>query len=94
MRHRPDDEGNRRDSPRSGPKGFRRADNRLLDDIAERLMYADDIDSSDVTVGVKDAKVTLDGTDAPTPARRALRKWAASEDTETRIAELTAGRPA
>jgi osmotically-inducible protein OsmY len=62
MRHRPDNEGNRGSNPRSGPKGFRRADDRLLDDIAERLMYADDIDSSDVTVGVKDAKVTLDGT--------------------------------
>jgi osmotically-inducible protein OsmY len=47
---------------RRGPKGFKRSDVRLKDDIAERLMYSEDIDPSDVTLEVKDAKVTLDGT--------------------------------
>ena len=47
---------------RRGPKGYRRADNRLLDDIAERLMYRDDIDSSDISVEVSNSKVTLAGT--------------------------------
>lgn len=45
-----------------GPKTFQRADNRLRDDICERLMYRDDIDPSDVTVTVDGGEVTLDGT--------------------------------
>lgn len=45
-----------------GPKNFKRSDERLKDDIAERLMYRDDIDSSDVSLEVKDGKVTLEGT--------------------------------
>ena len=44
------------------PKGFKRSDERLKDDIAERLMYRDDVDSSDVSLEVKDGKVTLEGT--------------------------------
>jgi osmotically-inducible protein OsmY len=45
-----------------GPKNYRRSDSRLRDEIAERLMYHADIDSSDVTLEVEDAKVTLEGT--------------------------------
>ncbi len=48
--------------PRRGPKGFKRTDERLKDDIAVRLMYRHDIDSSDVILEVKDGKVTLEGT--------------------------------
>ena len=47
---------------RRGPKGFRRSDERILDDIATRLMSRDDIDSSEVTLEVKDAKAKLGGT--------------------------------
>jgi osmotically-inducible protein OsmY len=54
-------ETNRRPFPR-GPKGFKRSDERLKDDIAERLMYQNDIDVSDVSLDVKDSKVTLEGT--------------------------------
>ena len=46
---------------RSGPKGYTRSDDRLREDISERLMMADSIDPSDVSVTVKDAKVTLEG---------------------------------
>jgi osmotically-inducible protein OsmY len=46
---------------RTGPKGYTRSDDRLREDISERLMIADSIDSSDVSVTVKDAKVTLEG---------------------------------
>lgn len=46
---------------RRGPKGFRRSDERLKEELAERLMYRNDIDCSDVTLDVKDAKVTLEG---------------------------------
>ncbi len=44
-----------------GPKGYQRSDERLKEDISERLMEAHDIDSSEVTVEVKGAKVILEG---------------------------------
>jgi hypothetical protein len=47
---------------RTGPKGYTRSDERLREDLSERLMMADNIDSSEVTITVKDAKVTLEGT--------------------------------
>ncbi|HEX8755352.1 MAG TPA: BON domain-containing protein [Steroidobacteraceae bacterium] len=50
-----------------GPKGYQRSDERLREDISERLMQARYIDSSDVTVQVSAAKVTLEGT---VPERR------------------------
>lgn len=50
-----------------GPKGYQRSDERLREDISERLMQARFIDSSDVTVEVSGAKVVLDGT---VPERR------------------------
>ncbi|MGH8268531.1 MAG: BON domain-containing protein [Steroidobacteraceae bacterium] len=50
-----------------GPKGYQRSDERLREDISERLMQAQYIDSSDVTVQVSGAKVVLEGT---VPERR------------------------
>ena len=50
-----------------GPKGYQRSDERLREDISERLMQARHIDSSDVTVQVDGAKVLLEGT---VPERR------------------------
>jgi hypothetical protein len=50
-----------------GPKGYQRSDERLREDISERLMEARYIDSSDVTVEVSGAKVVLEGT---VPERR------------------------
>jgi hypothetical protein len=44
-----------------GPKGYQRSDERLNEDISERLMEAVHIDSSEVTVEVRDAKVVLEG---------------------------------
>lgn len=44
-----------------GPKGYQRSDERLKEDISERLMEAYHIDSSEVTVDVRGAKVTLEG---------------------------------
>jgi len=45
-----------------GPKGYQRSDERLREDISERLVRAERIDSSEVTVTVVAAKVTLEGT--------------------------------
>jgi osmotically-inducible protein OsmY len=63
MRHRTEHPWQERvwHAPR-GPKGYKRPDERLKDDIAERLMYRNDIDSSEVSLEVKDGVVTLDGT--------------------------------
>jgi hypothetical protein len=50
-----------------GPKGYQRSDERLREDICERLMGADHIDAADVSVEVKSGNVTLDGS---VPQRR------------------------
>ena len=72
-RRRPIGEGTREPDWRTerryppGPKGYQRSDERLREDISERLMEARYIDSSDVTVEVSGAKVVLEGT---VPERR------------------------
>jgi hypothetical protein len=45
-----------------GPKGYKRSDERIKEDICERLWRSDNVDSSEVTVTVKDGEVTLSGT--------------------------------
>lgn len=45
-----------------GPKGYQRSDERLREDISERLMMSSSVDSSEVTVNVSSGKVTLEGT--------------------------------
>ncbi|MCA8281383.1 BON domain-containing protein [Burkholderia cepacia] len=47
---------------RRGPKGYTRSDERIREDVCERLAHALDIDVSDVTVQVQDGCVVLDGT--------------------------------
>jgi hypothetical protein len=44
-----------------GPKGYKRSDERLKEDISERLMNMD-VDASEVSVEVQSGKVTLEGT--------------------------------
>ncbi|AZQ53336.1 BON domain-containing protein [Burkholderia cenocepacia] len=51
---------------RRGPKGYTRSDERIREDVCERLAHALEIDVSDVTVQVKEGRVELDGT---VPAR-------------------------
>jgi hypothetical protein len=50
-----------------GPKAYKRSDERVQEDIYERLIDAWEIDSSDVTVEVREGKVTLQGS---VPERR------------------------
>ena len=44
-----------------GPKGYRRSDERIHEDVCERLMEHPSIDASDVEVSVNDGDVTLTG---------------------------------
>ena len=51
-----------------GPKGYQRSDERLKEDISERLMSMGHyVDASDVSIDVKDGKVSLEGS---VPERR------------------------
>ncbi len=45
-----------------GPKGYRRSDERIREDINDRLMAHPDIDASDIEVSVADGVATLRGT--------------------------------
>jgi len=45
-----------------GPKGYRRSDERIRDDVSERLTEHDELDASDIEVKVQDGEVTLTGT--------------------------------
>lgn len=63
------------------PRGIRRSDPQLYEDICEALMQRDDLDCSDVTVAVREGEVTLEGT-VPQRSMRYL------------IEDLAAGHPA
>ena len=45
-----------------GPKGYQRSDERIREDINDRLMADDRIDASEIDVKVKNGEVTLTGT--------------------------------
>lgn len=45
-----------------GPKGYRRADARITEDLCEQLMHDDAVDARELTVRVEDGVVTLEGT--------------------------------
>ena len=60
----------RDDAPRRlgrGPKGYRRSDERILEDIYEHLLSTHHLDTSDVRIEVHDGTATLTGT---VPERR------------------------
>lgn len=45
-----------------GPKGYQRSDERIREDVCERLTHHSDIDASEIEVKVSNAEVTLSGT--------------------------------
>jgi hypothetical protein len=45
-----------------GPKGYRRSDDRILEEVSDRLMTHPDVDASDIEVRVAGGVVTLAGT--------------------------------
>lgn len=56
---------------RRGPKGYQRSDERIREEVCERLAGAEYVDVSDVSVDVREGKVTLEGT---VPQRR-MKHW-------------------
>jgi hypothetical protein len=44
-----------------GPRGYKRIDIRILEDISDRLTYEDSVDASDIAVDVKEGVVRLSG---------------------------------
>lgn len=54
-----------------GPKGYRRADERIEEEINEALTRHEDIDASEIEVSVHDGEVTLSGTVSDRDAKRA-----------------------
>ena len=45
-----------------GPKGYKRSDERIEEDVCERLTQNPELDASDITVQVQNCEVTLSGT--------------------------------
>lgn len=45
-----------------GPKGYQRSDDRIREDVSDRLTRDHDVDASDITVEVQSGEVTLTGT--------------------------------
>jgi hypothetical protein len=44
-----------------GPKGYQRSDERIREDVCQRLSDNDEVDASDIEVTVRDREVTLEG---------------------------------
>lgn len=45
-----------------GPKGYTRSDERIEEDVCERLTENSELDASDITIQVENGEVTLSGT--------------------------------
>jgi osmotically-inducible protein OsmY len=66
-----------------GPKGYTRSDERIREDVCDRLSADDELDASDITVTVSAGEVTLEGT---VPDRRSKHR---AEDLSDSIAGVT-----
>ncbi|ARU16030.1 BON domain-containing protein [Croceicoccus marinus] len=68
-----DDEATRRremDHRGNGPQGYRRSDERILEDVCDRLTEDRYVDGREITVTVEDGEVTLSGTVPQKGAKR------------------------
>lgn len=54
--------GNTADYSGLGPKNYRRSDERVLDEVCDRLIDSSDVDASNLEISVDDGVVTLKGT--------------------------------
>ena len=59
-----------------GPKGYQRSDERIKEQISERLMDDDDVDASEITLEVKNGEATLTGTVRSREEKRAAEEIA------------------
>jgi hypothetical protein len=66
-----------------GPKGYTRSDDRIREDVCDRLSADDELDASDITVTVNAGEVTLEGT---VPDRRSKHR---AEDLSDSVAGVT-----
>jgi len=53
-----------------GPQGYRRSDDRIMEDINQHLTDAHDVDATDICVECKDGEVVLKGTVADRESKR------------------------
>lgn len=67
-----DDAARRREQDHrgSGPQNYARSDERILDDVCDRLTEDRYVDARDITVTVQEREVTLDGTVSSKAAKR------------------------
>jgi hypothetical protein len=61
-----------------GPRGYQRADERIREDVCERLTYYGELDAREIDVEVKDGEVTLTGTVEDRAAKRVAERIAES----------------
>ncbi len=59
-----------------GPKGYKRSDSRILEDVSDRLTHDSWIDASDIEVRVDNGEVTLDGKVDSRQAKRSAERIA------------------
>jgi hypothetical protein len=59
-----------------GPRGYQRADDRIREDICERLTYYGELDARDIEIDVSDGEVTLTGTVDDRPSKRVAERIA------------------
>jgi len=53
-----------------GPKGYQRSDDRIREDVCERLTHHPEVDASEIEINVKEGEVTLTGTVEERQAKR------------------------
>lgn len=59
-----------------GPRGYKRSDDRIREDVSDRLTEEAQLDPSDVEVTVRDGEVTLEGHVAERFEKRLAEDWA------------------
>jgi osmotically-inducible protein OsmY len=59
-----------------GPKGYQRSDERIKEQLSDRLMDDDDVDASEISIEVQSGEVTLTGTVSSREEKRAAEEIA------------------
>lgn len=59
-----------------GPRNYRRSDERIREDISDRLLFDEDVDATGMEVHVENGEVTLSGF-VPTRSQKRIAEWIA-----------------